>query len=101
VNIAVFVVGPFQENAYLLTDTHSGDAVFIDPGDSGDALAEVVRAREVNLAGIWLTHAHVDHIGGIAGIKRQFDVPIFMHPSDMLFYKGGADVVYMFQITLY
>ena len=42
----------------------------------------VVRARELSLAAIWLTHAHIDHIGGIAGLKRHFDVPVYMHPLD-------------------
>ena len=97
-NIAVFVVGAFQENTYLLWDAASGEAVFVDPGDDGDALADVVRARELNLSAIWLTHAHIDHIGGIAGIKREFDVPIYMHPLDLPMYQRGADVAEMYQL---
>ena len=34
------------------------------------------------LEAIWLTHAHVDHIGGIAAVRRVHDVPVFMHPAD-------------------
>jgi glyoxylase-like metal-dependent hydrolase (beta-lactamase superfamily II) len=98
VNIAVFVVGAFQENAYLLSDSKTGDAVFIDPGDDGDALAEVVSARELNLAAIWLTHAHIDHIGGIAGIKRHFDVPVYLHPLDLPIYMRGSEVAEMYQL---
>jgi glyoxylase-like metal-dependent hydrolase (beta-lactamase superfamily II) len=72
--------------------------VFIDPGDSGDELVDIVRARDLKLAAIWLTHAHVDHIGGIAAIKRQFDVPILMHLLDRPIYERGADVAAMYQI---
>ena len=96
--IDVFVVGAFQENTYLLSDSITGDAVFIDPGDDGDALASVIRAREVNLAAIWLTHAHVDHIGGVAGLKRHYDVPVFMHPLDEPLYKRAAEVAEMYQL---
>ncbi len=96
-NIAVFVVGAFEENTYLLS-TAQGDAVFIDPGDDGDALADEVRSRGLNLHAIWLTHAHIDHIGGIAGIKRHFDVPIYMHPLDLPVYQRGADVAEMYQL---
>jgi len=98
VNVAVFVVGAFEENTYLLWDAASSDAVFVDPGDNGDALADVVRTRELNLAAIWLTHAHIDHIGGVAGLKRHFDVPVFMHPLDEPLYKRAPDVAEMYEL---
>ncbi|MGQ0643590.1 MAG: MBL fold metallo-hydrolase [Gemmatimonadaceae bacterium] len=97
-NIAVFVVGAFQENTYLVSDAKNGDAVFIDPGDDGDALAQVVRAREVNLAAIWLTHAHIDHIGGVAGIKRHFNVPVYMHPLDLPVYSRAREIAEVYQL---
>jgi hydroxyacylglutathione hydrolase len=97
VNIESFVVGPFEENTYLLS-TAQGDAVFIDPGDDGDGLADIVGSRGLTLHAIWLTHAHLDHIGGIAGIKREFDVPIYMHPLDLPMYQRGADVAEMYQL---
>lgn len=97
-NVGVFVLGPFQENTYLLSDATTGDAVFIDPGDDGDALADVVRTGELNLAAIWLTHAHIDHIGGIAALKRQFDVPVFLHPHDLTIYARATDVAAMYQL---
>ncbi len=96
--IGVFVLGAFAENTYLLSDAATGAAVFIDPGDDGDALADIVRTRELNLAGIWLTHAHIDHIGGIAGLKRHFDVPVFMHPLDLPIYTRGAEVAEMYAL---
>jgi glyoxylase-like metal-dependent hydrolase (beta-lactamase superfamily II) len=98
VNIAVFVVGAFQENTYLLSDASSGEAVFIDPGDDGAALADIVRQRNLKLAAIWLTHAHIDHIGGIAALKRQFDVPVYLHPADLAIYARATDVAEMYQL---
>ena len=95
--IEAFVVGPFEENTYLLS-TSQDEAVFIDPGFDGDALADNVRSRGLDLHAIWLTHAHIDHIGGIAGVKRQFDVPIYMHPLDLPMYERGADVAEMYQL---
>lgn len=96
-NIEVFVVGAFEENTYLLSD-ESGEAVFIDPGDNGDALAEVVRERSLRLMAIWLTHAHIDHIGGVAGLKRHYDVPVFMHPLDGPIYSRAADIAQMYEL---
>jgi glyoxylase-like metal-dependent hydrolase (beta-lactamase superfamily II) len=82
-------VGPFQENAYLVTDPVSLDAVLIDPGDEPETLVAMVRARGAMLRAIWLTHAHLDHIGGIAGVKRLYDVPVLMHPLDQPLYENG------------
>jgi glyoxylase-like metal-dependent hydrolase (beta-lactamase superfamily II) len=83
-------VGAFQENSYLVVDPASARAVLIDPGAEAEQLVEMVRASGAELEGIWLTHAHVDHIGAIAEIKRVWDVPIFLHPADLPLYERGA-----------
>jgi hydroxyacylglutathione hydrolase len=85
-------VGPFQENAYLVADEATGHAVFIDPGAEGERLADVVRRSGATLDAIWLTHAHVDHVGGIAGLRRVYDVPIFMHPLDAPVYAAAPQM---------
>lgn len=88
--ITPFTVGPFQENTYLLVDSSTGDAVLIDPGADGTRLVEAVRSAGVTLGAIWVTHAHVDHIGGIAAVKRVWDVPIYLHPLDRPLYESGS-----------
>jgi glyoxylase-like metal-dependent hydrolase (beta-lactamase superfamily II) len=50
----------------------------------------MVRASGATLDAIWLTHAHIDHIGAIAPLKRVWDVPIYMHPADKPLYDRGA-----------
>lgn len=79
-------VGAFEENCYLLADDETGRAVLIDPGDEGDRILEMVAAARVSLDAIWLTHAHVDHIGAVAAVKRRFDVPVQLHPLDLPYY---------------
>jgi hydroxyacylglutathione hydrolase len=84
--IDVRTVGPFQENSYLVVDETASRAVLIDPGDEGSLLVEMVRNSGATLDAIWLTHAHIDHIGGIAEVRRQFDVPVYLHPLDLPYY---------------
>jgi glyoxylase-like metal-dependent hydrolase (beta-lactamase superfamily II) len=50
---------------------------------------EVGRAG-VRLQAIWLTHAHLDHIGGIAAVRRAWaQVPVYLHPLDQPLYAAG------------
>ena len=95
--IDVRTVGAFEENCYLLADDETGRGVLIDPGDEGDRIIEMVRGSGVTLDAIWLTHAHVDHIGAVAAVRRQFDVPVHLHPLDLPYYtdlSARAAVMY-------
>lgn len=87
--ISRLTVGAFQENCYLVVDTAANAAVLIDPGDEGDRLVAAVRAAGARLEAIWVTHAHLDHVGGIAAVKRVHDVPIFLHSADLPLYRAA------------
>lgn len=82
-------VGPFEENYYLVVDEATRRAVLIDPGDEGARIVEAVRRSGATLEAIWLTHAHLDHVGGIAEVKRAWDVPIYLHPADEPLYANA------------
>jgi len=79
-------VGAFEENCYLVSDEDSGRGALIDPGDEGEVIVDMVNRSGVTLEAIWLTHAHVDHIGAVAEVRRHFDVPVFLHPLDLPYY---------------
>ena len=83
-------VGAFQENSYLVVDESTGRAVLIDPGDEPERLIAMVRDSGATLDAIWLTHAHVDHVGGIAGVRRSWRVPVHLHPADRVLYDRAA-----------
>jgi glyoxylase-like metal-dependent hydrolase (beta-lactamase superfamily II) len=86
VKIDMRTVGPFRENCYLVVDEDTSAAVLIDPGADGEQLVRMVRDSGASLEAIWLTHAHIDHIGGIAEVRRQHDVPVYLHPLDLPYY---------------
>lgn len=83
-------VGAFQENCYLVADVEAGRGALVDPGAEGARLLRMVKDAGVTLEAIWLTHAHLDHVGGVAEIRRAVDVPILLHPADAVVYANAS-----------
>lgn len=81
-------VGPFQANCYVVVDESTGSAILVDPGADGAELVEMVRESGAQLDGIWLTHGHIDHIGGVAEVLRRYPVPVWLHPMDRPLYDS-------------
>lgn len=94
--IVSLVLGPAQTNVYMIGDPATRTALLIDPAWHGERIAEEAANRGWRIGEIALTHAHFDHIGGIAAITNasQTPIPIGMHPSDefMRASGGGAQV---------
>jgi hydroxyacylglutathione hydrolase len=90
VKLSRLTVGPFEENCYLVVDEVARRGVLIDPGDEASRIARMVRDVGAELEAIWLTHAHIDHIGALAAVKREWDVPVYLHPADAPLYAAGA-----------
>jgi glyoxylase-like metal-dependent hydrolase (beta-lactamase superfamily II) len=80
--VLVQTVGAFQENCYLVVDPGTRAAAVVDPGAEGARLVDWIRAADVRVEAVWLTHAHLDHVGGLAEVAAAWDVPIHLHPLD-------------------
>jgi hydroxyacylglutathione hydrolase len=100
VMLARFVVGPLQENCYLLADRAAREAVLIDPGDEAPHLLSALESRELALQAIWLTHAHFDHVGALADILDVHPVPVYMHPADQPVLQRAAESAAAWGITI-
>jgi glyoxylase-like metal-dependent hydrolase (beta-lactamase superfamily II) len=88
--VETLTVGPLEENAYLVIDPATREAALVDPGAEPERLVAWVAEHDVTLTAIWLTHAHFDHIGGVAGVTAVHDVPVYLHPLDLPVYARGA-----------
>jgi len=81
-------VAPFYKNGFLVGCERTREAVLIDPGDEVDELLGAVRDADVTVQYILLTHAHVDHITGVATAKSALDVPVYLHRDDLVLYEN-------------
>lgn len=80
--------GQFAENCYLVADRRTREAVIIDPGEEPAMFLAQLDARAWTLRGIWLTHAHIDHILGVGVVHARTGAPIFLHPLDRPLYDA-------------
>ena len=84
-------VGAFQENTYLVVDDATGDAIVIDPGAEADEIISMIQSSGATPRAIWLTHAHLDHIGAISELRRRYpDVPVHLHALDRPVYDSAS-----------
>ncbi len=65
------VVGSVGTNCYIVRKEGSHRCVVIDPGDNGKELANFIKSQELEVEDILLTHAHFDHILGVAELKAN------------------------------
>ena len=83
--------GAFAENCYLVADAATGDVVIVDPGEEVDLFLRRIEHQGWTLQAVWLTHAHFDHIAGVAEVVRRSSVEIYLHPDDRKLYDGIED----------
>jgi hydroxyacylglutathione hydrolase len=67
---------PLSENAYILSNPATGDAVLIDPGAADPRLSAYVAEKKLAVRKILYTHAHDDHVGGGRFFADLFKVKI-------------------------
>jgi len=93
-------VGPFFKNGYVVGCERTKQAIYIDPGDEVEQLLAFIASEQLQVAYILLTHAHVDHVSGVAEAKRALGVPIFLHKDDLSLYKNAVSHGMMFGLTV-
>jgi glyoxylase-like metal-dependent hydrolase (beta-lactamase superfamily II) len=76
-------VTPLRQNCTIVWCAKTKRAAVIDPGGEVERILGVLKDQGLTLEKIWVTHGHMDHAGGVAGLKEATGVPIEgPHPDD-------------------
>lgn len=81
-------VEPFHKNGFVLGCEETREGVVIDPGDDVELQLAAVKRHGLSIRHILLTHAHLDHVTGVARAKQALGVPVWLHRDDNFLYEG-------------
>jgi hydroxyacylglutathione hydrolase len=78
-----FPVGPLRCNCTILGDEVTHEAMVVDPGENIPEILSRLQKHGLTLRQIVVTHAHIDHVGGAALLKKLTGAPVFLNKRDL------------------
>jgi len=96
ITIETFTSTGFGENAYLVRCDETDAWLAIDPGGEAERMADTVEAAGGTLEAVVLTHAHLDHVEGVADLMERLPAPIWLHAGDRPLYDSVTQQAAMF-----
>jgi hydroxyacylglutathione hydrolase len=91
---------PFFKNGFVLGCEETREGIVIDPGDEVADLLEAVTSHALSIRYILLTHAHLDHVTGVAAAKQALGVPVGLHRDDNFLYEAVVQQGQMFGMVV-
>ncbi len=81
--VQCFASGPLDTNGYVVSCPETGKAAIIDvPFDVEGQIISYLREKKLTPDKIILTHSHWDHFGGLAALRKEIPVPVYVHAAD-------------------
>ncbi len=78
VDVECIVMGPLQNNVYILSDGEG--AMVVDPTEDAEGIASALAGRRLDA--IVLTHGHWDHTGAAADLREATGAKVFAGAAD-------------------
>lgn len=82
-------IGPMKNRLHVVVDAATGQAAIVDPAWDADALIRMAEDAGGQVAQVWLTHSHGDHVNALEPLLAKRPVPVFISPEEAEFW-GGA-----------
>ncbi len=87
--IEEITVTAFQQHTRVIGCENTRRAICIDPGDDSESIVQAIDKHGFELQAIAITHAHLDHVGGVAGLKKlKPEARIMLHQADEFIYEA-------------
>ena len=87
--IEEITVTAFQQHTRVVGCEKTSRAICVDPGDDSQAIVQAIDKHAFQLQGIACTHAHMDHVGGVAALKKlKPEAKIILHRADEPIYQA-------------
>ena len=87
--IQEITVTAFQQHTRIVACEQTKQAICIDPGDEAERIVEILERHGLTLQASALTHAHLDHVGGVAALKKlKPEAKINLHKGDEFMYRA-------------
>lgn len=98
----ILPVGMLACNCSIVGDERTGEAVVIDPGDEIERVERILSRHRLTPKFIIATHAHMDHIGGLARLQQATGAAVLMHEADWPMYRdlGGLGPMFGLEAPL-
>jgi glyoxylase-like metal-dependent hydrolase (beta-lactamase superfamily II) len=85
IKVEKFTFNGFQENTYIVHDEKV--CVIIDPGcyarDEQEELTNFISENNLTPVAVLLTHAHIDHVLGLAYVLSTYSIDFYTHEIDV------------------
>lgn len=76
----------YQQNCSIVFCDKTLQAAVIDPGGDVPAILDAVKALGVTVSAIWITHGHLDHVGGVVELRDALSVEVIGPHKDDTFW---------------
>ncbi|MBA3568475.1 MAG: MBL fold metallo-hydrolase [Pyrinomonadaceae bacterium] len=87
--IEELTVTAFQQHTRIVGCEKTRRAICIDPGDDSESIVQAIDKHGFELQAIAITHAHMDHVGGVAALnKLRPEAKILLHKADEFIYTA-------------
>lgn len=89
--IKEFVVGPLENNCFIIIEESSKECFITDPGDEPDRMTDFISENSLKVKYLVCTHAHFDHVGALPELQKETGAKIVMHKADLPVYERSHD----------
>jgi hydroxyacylglutathione hydrolase len=87
--VQCYTGGGFAQNGYVVACARTRAAILVDPGQGVPQMLQAVRDQALDVVAIVLTHAHLDHVEGVAEAKSATGAPVLLHKADEQLYHAA------------